>query len=55
MPGRCLLSHPNGRARVAQTRRNSVLMMDPHHLRRMSLILSDAVPGEMHLQSVHRA
>ena len=55
MPDRRLLSHPKGLARIAQSRRTSVLMMGAHHLRRMSLILSDAFPGDMHLQLVHRA
>ncbi|MBO6755126.1 MAG: hypothetical protein JJ902_02290 [Roseibium sp.] len=55
MPDRRLLSHPKGRARIVQTRRTSVLMMGAHHLRRMSLILSDAFPGDMHLKFVHRA
>ncbi|MBO6754795.1 MAG: hypothetical protein JJ902_00570 [Roseibium sp.] len=55
MPDRCFSSHPKGRARIAQTQRKSDLRMGPRHLRRMSLILDDAFPGEMHLQSVHRA
>ncbi|MBO6757896.1 MAG: hypothetical protein JJ902_16295 [Roseibium sp.] len=55
MPDRRLSSHPKGRTRIAQTRRKSVLMIGAHHLRRISLILSDAFPGEMHLQFVQRA
>ncbi|MBO6759237.1 MAG: hypothetical protein JJ902_23140 [Roseibium sp.] len=55
MPDRCLSSHPKGRARIAQSRRQSVLMMGAHHLRRISSILDDAFTGELHLQFVHRA
>ncbi|MBO6755521.1 MAG: hypothetical protein JJ902_04290 [Roseibium sp.] len=55
MPDRRSSSHPKGRTCIAQTRRKSVLMMGAHHLRRMSLILDDAFPGEMHLQCAHRA
>ncbi|POF30911.1 hypothetical protein CLV41_10589 [Roseibium marinum] len=40
---RSLLSHPKGRASIAQSQRQSVL------------ILNDAAPGEMHLKFVHTA
>ncbi|MBO6757350.1 MAG: hypothetical protein JJ902_13550 [Roseibium sp.] len=55
MEDRLLASHPKSRARIAQTRRKSALMIGAHHLRRMSVILSDAFPGELHLQCVQGA
>ncbi|POF29728.1 hypothetical protein [Roseibium marinum] len=52
---RSLLSHPKDRVSIAQSQRQSVLMMGRHHLHRNDLILNDAAPGEMHLQLVHTA